>query len=537
MRYRSFAFSVLSVSSVVTILLLLSACQKPAPTDMRTLAPAETLVYLESSDLSEALQVLTQNKTFKDLAEKDVDFSVLKNTQAAIAVTGFETSEKQVTDDASILNFKPRFVFIVDTHAWKPTAVALAENQLGSFVKKTYGADVALEKSEKGDAKIFVWTAKDGRKLISAVSGSVIYVGNDESVIDKCLAIKRGFGENLSSNEQLAKARESASGQSLAFGYISSDGVAQIANLLGVSTAIDASEDDAVRGFVAKTLPVLVQKSVKDVVWTARRTEKGIEDKVFINTVDEVSSVFKETIGSGSGTQFAAARFLPANVDSFTRYNLPNAGVAWKSVLMVASKQTDVVSGKILTEVSGEFFQPYGISDANSFLANAGPEIVTARFDDEGDKSVAIVDVKNDDGIKKSISNEINFKAVPEKLGEANIWKSKDGENSAAFVGGKVILGNSESVLNCLKAGASGENFSRNPLFGLVSNSTATTVTISSDSESALKLVNILGDSKDDAKKSASFSIVETRFGSGGFERKTTSDFGLIGTIVEQFED
>ncbi len=113
---------------------IFSACNS-APTDLRNYAPAETLVYLETNDLQNTLDSLTDNETFQRLTNGKKDFSALKGVQLAVAVTGFETNEKQVTDSQAILNFKPQFVAIADTHAWEFQAVSLTENQIGNFVK------------------------------------------------------------------------------------------------------------------------------------------------------------------------------------------------------------------------------------------------------------------------------------------------------------------------------------------------------------------------------------------------------------------
>ena len=70
----------------------------------------------------------------ENAATEKPDFSALENIQVAVVVTGFETSEKQLTDESAILNFKPHFVLIADTHHWKMTAVSIVENQIGNFV-------------------------------------------------------------------------------------------------------------------------------------------------------------------------------------------------------------------------------------------------------------------------------------------------------------------------------------------------------------------------------------------------------------------
>lgn len=532
--FRILIFSVFLCVSVVSF----SSCRRQSQTDMRSLAPAETLVYLETGDLGETLEALTENQAWKSGAAGKPDFSPLKNIQVAVAVTGFETSEKQLTNESSILNFKPHFVLIGDTHAWKPTAVSIVENQIGKFARETYGDDVKLEESEKRDAKFFVWTSADGRKLFSAVSKSVIYVGNDETVLDKCLDVQRGEAENLLKNENLARER-SGDEKWLSFGYISPEGVAQISNLAGVSVAVESSEADIVRSFIAKILPGVLQKTVKEVVWTARKSGEAIEDRIIVKTDPESSSVLKETLTPAStGNQSSLAEFLPLQFNSITRYNLQNPQVAWRSVLLVTSKQMDAASAKLFVQVSNSFFEPYGISDGESFLSATGTEIVTARFDEDGEKSVVIASVKDLEKIKKAISGEINFKAKPEKSGATDFWKSEDGNLAAAFVDNLVVLGERQSVLNCLGAKESGKNFAQTIQFqNLIKDSSAAAATVTIDAETSQQIIEVLGKAKEEKGSYTGFYTTATHFNEAGFERKTVSDFGLIGTIVEQFDE
>lgn len=518
-----------------TFYFLLSSCGSVKKTDLRTLAPAETLIYLETNDLGETLQALTQNKSFQQFAKTTPNFSTLKNTQVAVVVTGFETSEKQITDESAILNFKPRFALIADTHTWESTAVSLVENQIGRFAKENYGDDVKLDKGEKNGIKFFNWTSKSGQKIFASITGSLIYVGNDETIIDKCLAVKKGEGDNLLKNESLARVRESAGEGSLAIGYISPDGIAQLANLTGVSTAINASEEDLARSFIAKILPTILQKTAKEASWTARKTEQGIEDKIFIKTDTEVSSVWKETLIAKNDLNFQAAQFLPNDVNSFTRYNLQNPNVAWKSILLTTSKQVDAVNGKVLVGFSGVVFAPYGVENIETFLGAAGSEIVTAKFDEEDDKTIVIAEVKDAEAIKKSITKEINFKVQPTNQNNANLWQSADKTLTAAIIENHLILGDSESVTKCLQA-KDGNNFTKSEYFQRFAKNNAISITFAKDSDSAEKVVETLSELKDENKSADSFYLTETRFDGNGIERKTVSDFGLIGMIIEQFE-
>ncbi len=525
-------FLILSVPICVYLwIIFLSSCNS-APTDLRKLAPAETLVWLETHNLGKTLQALTDSNAFQELAKSKTDFSALENIQVAVAVTGFETSEKQITDEQSILNFKPHFVAVADTHAWEWQTRRLVEEKLGVFVSENYGDEVNQTVSDKHGGKWFVWTATDGRKMFAFVQSSQIFFGNDEAAIEKCLTVKRGEADSLLKNENLARARKNAD-NALAFGYISTDGVANIANLAGVSTAIKATEDDDARSFIARVLPQILQKTTREIFWTANKTEQGIEDKIFVSLTGEVATVFKETLVASSQPPTNSAEFLPADVFSATRYNLQNPQIAWRSLLLIMAKNTDDLSGKILVNFSNSLFEPYGISNAETFLSAIDSQILTAKFDAEGEKSVVIIGVKDAENIKKSIA-EIDFKTQPEN---ADIWKSKDGDIAAAFVENKLIIGDNDSVSRCLQAKQSGQNFTKATNFQKFADTQAVAVTLAKNTDSAEKTVGILAGLKDKNKKRTTSYLTETRFTDKGIERKTVSDFGLLGIILEQLDN
>jgi len=504
---------------------------------LRNLAPAETLVYLETRDLQKTLDALTENKTFLELSKTRPDFSAFGNIQVGIAVTGFETSEKRLTDENSILNFKPHFVAIADTHAWKPTAVSIAENQIGKFVKEIYGDDVKMEKAEKRDAKFFTWTSADGRKLFSAVSHSIIYVANDETLLDKCLAVERGEAESLFKNESLSRAYTVNSANNLAFGYVSSEGVAQISNLAGVSVASEASEEAEGQSFIARVLPQILRNTTREIVWTTQKSQKGIEDKLSVSLNTESISVIKETLATAQANQTSSAEFLPANLFGATRYNLKNPLIGWRSLLLLAAKNTDAISGKMIVQFSASLLEPYGIADVEAFLNEVDSTILTAKFDAEGEKSIAVVTVKDKEKIKQSLTKEINFKVPPENRFNAEIWQTENKVLSAAFVENKLILGDPESVLQSLQAKQNGQNFTKTPDFLKFNESRAVAVTFSEDMDSADKIVSVLSEAKDENKRATTSYVTETQITEKGFERKSVSEFGLIGTILEQIEE
>ncbi|CAN5574089.1 hypothetical protein BH10ACI1_BH10ACI1_15620 [soil metagenome] len=511
--------------------ILLFACSS-TPTDLRTLAPAESLIYLETNDLGKMLDKLTEGKAFQQLAKNKPDFSALKNIQIAVAVTGFESSENQVTAENSVLNYKPRFVAIADTHAWNWQALAFTEEKIGKFVNETLDGKVTLKTADKSGGKYFTWSANDEKKLVAFVQDSRIYFGNDETAIEKCLAVFRGESESFAKNGRTFERAENT----LAFGYVSSEGIAQISNVAGISTAIETTDNDEGRGFIARVLPQIIQKSVKEIVWTATKTERGVEDKFTVALTTEAASIFNQTLFVSPQIPNSAIDFVPTDVFFVTRYNLQNPQIAWRSLLLVTSKNSDATSANILTQNSKSLLESYDISDAETFLGAVGTEILTVNFDAESEKSVTIVSVKDADKLKKSIAG-INFKASAEKNLNAEIWRTDDKLTAAALVENKLILGDAESVIKCLQAKQNGQNFMKNPAFKFFSESKAVAVTFGSEIDSAQKMVEVLTELKDENGQLTTHFLTETRFNEKGFERKTVSDFGLIGGIIEKFNE
>ena len=486
--------------------------------------PADALVYLESNDLGKTLTAITGNPRFQQIAKTKPDLSSLDGVKISIAVTGFEASEQPVTQENSVIDWHPRIVAAVETNAWGWQTKSFVEDQLGEFVNEVYDGAIELEITTRKDGEFYVWTSEGGRKAYALQQGSLFFFGNDESAIERCQAVKRGEAESI------AKSGKIPEGESLAFGYVSPEGVGQIANLVGMQLAKSTGEEADVQSFVARVLPEILRNSVKELTWSATKTEPTIEDKYVVTLDDESVRVFNETIVPAKANGAGLESFVPAEMSSATRYLLRDPQIAWRSIVLTAQKKTDETSGALIAAFSGSVFESYGIEEPEMFLSSIGDQLITVRVGQDSDDVAVIATVKDRANIRKSIAKEIRMSAAPVQQSGAEVWKSEDGELAAAFVGDTIIVGEVEVVSKCLVAKQSGTAAG---IANQLSQSDAVTVTAGSGDATA-KLVEIFSEPKDVNERMLLQYKTETRFNKNGIERRTTSDFGLIGAIIER---
>jgi hypothetical protein len=283
-------------SSLLYVLALIgfqTACSSK-PTDRQTLVPADTLVYLETNDLAGALQPIVDSKPFSEAAKSKPDLSALKGVQIAIAVTGFQASEEKLTDEHSVGKVQPKFVAIAHTHAWNFQAVKFAEQKLGSFVAKLYDSEPKVERSTAKGGEYFTWIANDGRKAHALVIDSLIYFTNDESAIDKALAVRHGETDSIAKAGKIAAAEPAT----LARGYVSTAGISQIADLVALKIAAESDEEGEVRSQIVRGLPELIRSSATELGWTSVRYEPGVDDRFTITKPEQSRETRNELLAA-----------------------------------------------------------------------------------------------------------------------------------------------------------------------------------------------------------------------------------------------
>ncbi|MBS1769206.1 MAG: hypothetical protein JSS77_06050 [Acidobacteria bacterium] len=506
-----------TVPAILISVSLWAASCSSSPTNLRALAPSETLIYLETNNLGAALRSVFESRPIKESAVKVPDLSVLDGVQAAVAITGFEMQEQKLTEEQSVGKVMPKFALIADTHKWNYQARAFAEAKFGAFVADIYGSEPKLEKSEKAGGSYFAWTAADGRKAFALVIDGLIYFGNDEGLIDHCIAVRKGEGTAFD-----AKSLHPSAPTDLAYGYISPDGMAQIANVLGVRLAAESTEEGEVRSAIAGILPKLIRGAVKDVHWTTKKKDDKIEDRWEIDMPNEVAAVFAETMTPADGQADASlAALIPASARSATIYNLKTPQVAWRSVVLTAEHLSDPFTARVFSEIGTALFEPYGIGEPEKFLSSIDGRIVTVSLAE--DQAAAIVKPSTN-GQLQGLLPELDPAA--KKQGDAETL-----DVAVQYTGNLAVVGEKDTVSACVAGGARSDIadvlFAADP--GSVS-------TISKDDAAIKAIASFLGDERT-ANRANVFSLSRTDFSKSGVVRTTTSDLGFIGQIIAMLSD
>jgi hypothetical protein len=139
--------------------------------------------------------------------------------------------------------------------------------------------------------------------------------------------------------------------------------------------------------------------------------------------------------------------------------------------------------------------------------------------------------VKDVAKVRSSLAKEINLGGAGENQFGAQFFRSADGEFAAAFVGDFIVVGDTETVIKCLEAKQTPGSEAASRFAG----SNAVALTIAYETATAGRLIDVFSEPKDENQQVALTHKTETRFNRNGMERRTISDFGLIGSIIEQF--
>jgi hypothetical protein len=546
---------------------------RPQRVDMAGYVPADSLVYLEANSLPEIISGLEATDGWKTLGpaagltNSFVAYSwlfklaqwtsigpaetvVLSRAQVGVTVLSLDAAET-----GQALKIKPRAAIVAETHASEGRTRSVVEHMVGEFAVRAYGNPSVGHQEQEG-IYFTSWTAPGQQRSITvAVSGSVAIIGNDESVVRACLAVRRGERPSLANNAQLQEMRRRlGANNALAFGYISPAGGVRLLEVAAPAYAQQFSTDARAESAAATLLPQLAGKVLGGAGWSARFAGGEVDDRYFIALQNGLAARLRDVIPPPVDRSLNAAELLPMDTYSWTNYSYRDPEAAWNGLNAAISAQLPAFGAFVFSAVLRSSLKSYGIENPEEFLRAIGPEIVTARLDDSGQRTLILVQARDERALREFVGKRLNT-ASPrtEQIGDAVLLSSSDVKRGAAsFLSGNLLVGSLEDVRKCLQARSTGKTLDTLQSFRRTQNANAvavdaSAVTYTRNTEGArsfIKTISAEGHATEQPSMNAdldraldqlTFTTSETRLVEGGLERNTRSAFGQFGALVAQF--
>ncbi len=529
---------------------------QPSPVDLANYAPADSLLYvelnnpsdvtraIEHSDVWKAAAPITQNKPssenkFMMAAARagigPIEAVLFARAQIALVVVGVNAAEQDET-----LRVRPEVALIAETHTsrWrtKPAVVA-AVKQLAGFA---YGASNCSERS--ADAEYVECSVAGGeRKIIGAVDGTLVVVGNTENAVRSCLEARRGTRPTILTDPEFVRVRSSfANDNPLGFGYISASNSAKLFSWAAPLLMGRGPGDRQLEQLLA----VSAGKILRGVAWTAVSKGGGIEDSYLFALEPQVVSRLQPAFETAERDE-NFWKLVPESFQSLTIYRSKEPALAWRSLDSAVSLKLDALPAVLFGSILKSSLSAYGIGDPKEVLTTLTPPLLTLRPSAAVEGSVLVARVSDEARLKRSLVQEA-FKANNGQIVES-IQADLDPEleYSAVFSDGYVLLGRTENMEPCLIAlRKSAAMNSDEKIRKATQESSAAILTYANDE---LRLRNfiltmlMLQGRRLNAEELANLnktlsdyalSSTETRLGADGIERKTRSAFGQFSTFV-----
>lgn len=546
---------------------------RPRPVDLATYAPADTLVYLEANDLAGVLGGLTSTDAWRELAPHagvrtdmgkvgrlsrlaawtglgSAETVVLARAQVAVVVLGFETV--QGADSAPTV--RPRLAVVAETHTGEGRSRAAVEKLVGGFARGAFGR-AELEHSERGGAKILVWSQPGGaRKIHAAVLDGFVAVGTDDAAVRACLAVRRGEQGSLADDPQLASMRERVgAGGALAFGFVPAAAVPKLSEIAALFFAGRLSPESEGQSALAVLVPQLTAKLLGGAAWSSRVVESAVEDRYFVSMPENVSARLAVALETPREQTHDAAALLPSDLHQLTRYSFTEPGESWRGVNAVVSSQLDFTLAPLAGRYLDQMLEPFIHDAPRELLRAVGPELTTARLDREGEHMLLVARVRDEAALRALLRRRFGAGARASRVGDAEMITSPDeGRGAAAFAAGHFISGDAEGVRRCLQARADGRTADklealRRAAGAVPAGAPAQALTFADEREYALGFLSLVARQRGARQGTADaaalsraaaalpFSVSETRLAGDGFERRTRSSFGQLGALALRF--
>ena len=558
---------------IVVLLLIVAALgawfywNRPTHADLSAWAPADSLAFVETNDLTGIAGGIEEAKAWKvfgpllgspsNLAPNrwwirlarwtgigSADVLLFARAQVAIVLNGAEGSE-----NGSALVIKPLLTFIIDTHTSQWRMRAAVERHLEDIARNNFGNPVAVRKQIQG-IDVQEWQSEDAsRRIVAAFVNTTVVVANDESSVLHSIEASAGRRATLKDGPEFQAMRNVTEAPNAAtFAFVSQTGVKSLlqAYVLNAENRRGVSDDSLTKArLFADTFGGLVKR----IGWTSKFIDGAVEDHCSIGLADGVTDKLRASLVPDRGPDLTELSLVPPDVHSFSNYKFHDSAGVWTDINAVVSSHADLVVAIAARPLLRNLLKAYGIDDPDSFSRGIGTRVQTIRLEEDS-PAVLIADVFDRPALEKAIKERLGKNPKIEKLGDADLLVSSTDNWTAGFVANNFLIGPGEDVRRCLQARASSQSVLSSDSFRQAQKIVdvslpLTAVTFTDDSRAAISFIEAFSPQPratfstnapaiDQAARMLPLAVSVLMIKNGSIDWTSRSSFGIGGSITTQ---
>jgi hypothetical protein len=375
------------------------------------------------------------------------------------------------------------------------------------------------------------------RKIVGAVDGTLVVIGNSDNAVRSCLDARRGVRPNIHSDPELVRVRSSVvSDKTLGFGYVSPANSAKLFSWVAPLMILQSPGDQQLQQLLA----VSAGKVLRGVAWTASQAPQGIEDRFLFSLDPGVVSRLEPAFAESEPDQ-SFWRFVPEGFQSLTIYRNKAPATAWSSLSSAVAFKLDAVPAALFGTLLKSSLSVYGISNPKEALTALNPPLLTLKPSESAAEAILVARVNDPERFKKSIAEGEILEGL-----DSNPDPKK--EFTAVFVNDYVLLGKTENVRSSLIAIRQGVEADPKKYLNYLSQASneqsGVIMTFTNDEERVNNFISTLVqlqgrklspqelESLHNVVRTAGIAATETKLNAFGIERRTRSAFGQFSTLT-----
>jgi hypothetical protein len=535
---------------------------RPVRSDMAAFAPADSLAFVETNDLSDVAAGIEETQAWRSLAGPigarpsllpnrwliklarwsgigSADAILLARSQVALVFTGAEASQAGPT-----LTIKPLATLIIETHTAQRRMRPILEQHIEDLARRVYKQPALVRKQVDG-VDLTEWSSPDGaRHIITAFFDTAAIVGNDESSILHCIEARRGTRPALLGTKELDDLRKRVDApNSSVFGFVSKSGVRSLLQAFALYRA--SSSADAVT--VARIFADTLGNVVVGMGWSSRFLDGMVEDRCSITLADGVADKLRGSVVPQERFEIRDLPFVPPDSHSVSIYHFRDVEGVWRDLNAVVSSHADLIGAIAARPMLRSLLKPYGIEDPETFVHAVGTRIQTIRLD-ETSPAVLVTEAFDPPSLRKLSQQRLGSKPKTENVGDFELMLSASDNWAASFADNYFLLGPTDLVRRCLQARAQSRSLTSTDAFRrserLVDISLPiTALTFTSDRHVAISFVELFSQQErsafstnaaaiEEASRALPYAVSVSILKEPGFEWTSRSAFGLVGSLL-----